>query len=77
MQAEAVKEGYPSDFEGVKIYCEDFDIRVPERRRHTSKTEWLAGMEKEIFALEHEIKLGTARRDSASMATLEKQFVKI
>lgn len=81
VQAEAVKEGYDSDFEGVKAYCEDFDIPVPDRRRHTSKTEWLAGMEKEISAmeqkkeqLEHEIKLATARRDSVSMATLEKQL---
>ena len=81
MQAEAVKEGYAPDFEGVKQYCEDYDIPLPDRRRHTSKTEWLAGMEEEISAmeqkkeqLEHEIKLATAKRDSVSMRILEKQL---
>ena len=72
---------YDSDFEGIKKHCEDFDIPVPDRRRHTSKTEWLAGMEKEISAmeqrkeeLEREIRLATARRDSVSMRVLEKQL---
>lgn len=81
VQAEAVKEGYAPDFEGVKQYCEDYDIPLPDRRRHTSKTEWLAGMEEEISAmeqkkeqLEHEIKLATAKRDSVSMRILEKQL---
>ena len=81
VQAEAVKEGYSSDFKGVKAYCEDNGLPVPERRRHTSKTEWLAGMEKQISAmeqqkeqLEHEIRLATARRDSVSVKALEKQL---
>lgn len=51
----AIKAGYGKKAADVKAYCIDHGIPVPERKRHTTKYEWMAKLDERIKELKAEI----------------------
>ena len=51
----AIKAGYGKKYADVKAYCIDHGIPVPERKRHTTKYEWMAKLDERIKELKTEI----------------------
>ncbi|MBP3627191.1 MAG: plasmid recombination protein [Clostridia bacterium] len=51
----AVQAGYGKKYSDVKAYCDDNGIKIPERKRHTTKYEWMAQLDKRIEKLKQEI----------------------
>lgn len=51
----AVQAGYGKRYVDVKAYCDDYGIKIPERKRHTTKYEWMAKLNERIKCLQNEI----------------------
>ena len=51
----AIKAGYGKKFADVRAYCDDNGIPVPERKRHTTKYEWMAQLDKRIKDLKQQV----------------------
>ena len=81
VQQEAIKEGYASNYEGVKAYCKAHHMPVPSRKHHQRKQEWLASLEQSIeelkevkSQLEAEIKKAGEKLSAAQERELTKQL---
>lgn len=51
----AIQAGYGKRYVDVKAYCDDYGIKIPERKRHTTKYEWMAKLNERIRCLQNEI----------------------
>ena len=77
----AVKNGYEQSSEGVRKFCIDHDIPIPERRRHQSKHQWVAKLEDRINDLqsqkkeiERQLKIAEDNLDEALQINLQRQL---